>query len=83
MNGGGRPYRDLTPVERNRTRDHYLDLLDAACDARRTGWRTTERDPLYAAARSLGVWVWPTLAIEITREATRLAAAPLNTKNTY
>jgi len=71
-----RPYRTLTPLERDRTLGAYGALLEAAQQARRGGWLRHERDPLIAAARKLGVVLWPALADRITREAVETTAAP-------
>lgn len=70
------PYRTLTQRQRAATENVYDDLLEAAQQARREGWLRHERDPLVAAARRLGVVLWPALADRITKEAIETMAAP-------
>ncbi|MCW2983499.1 MAG: hypothetical protein JWR63_1069 [Conexibacter sp.] len=64
------PFREISAVDRCRALDAYDDLLDAACEAYRHGWRCHERDVIAAEARRLGLTVWPALLDRITREAT-------------
>ena len=63
------PYRLLTETERAAAWDAYDDLLDAACDARSNGWASWERDHVIAAARRLGVTVWPRLIERVLKDA--------------
>jgi hypothetical protein len=64
-----RPYRRISPEERNRTLDHEDDLVAAAVNARREGWQSWEFDPVASEARRLGVVVWPALRDRLLREA--------------
>ena len=54
---------------------------DAACESRRTGWHSHERDHVMATARRLGLpALWPAVFARLNREASRLVAAPLPTQ---
>lgn len=64
-----RPYRLIPPAERNRTRDHEGDLIDAAADAYANGWHRWEPDPIAAEARRHGLMLWPALRDRLMREA--------------
>ena len=64
-----RRWRLLSPAERDAVHAAWDDLLDAAIEARRTGWHRWERDPAVAAARALGVTLWPAAADRLAREA--------------
>jgi hypothetical protein len=68
---GGAP--GLVPALRfsptSRIEDHWDDLLGAACDARRTGWRSWERDPVVALVRALGLVIWPAALERLVRQA--------------
>jgi len=71
----------LTAAERRAVEAAWPDLLAAACEARRTGWRAHERDHVMSAARAAGVAaIWPTAFRRLSDEAARLVAAPLPTR---
>ena len=63
------PYRLVPAADRRATLAHEDDLLAAAQDAVRTGWRSHERDVIAAEARRLDVTIWPALADRLGREA--------------
>lgn len=71
-----RPYRTLTPAQRIAVENAWDELPEAACEARRTGWHRWERDPVIAAARVLGLTLWPSAVDRLSREARDLVAAP-------
>jgi hypothetical protein len=64
-----RPYRQIPAAERNRTRDHEAELVDAAADAHVEGWQHWEADPIAAEARRLDLMLWPALRDRLMRAA--------------
>lgn len=79
MTGGRCPYARLTTEERARTLDAVDALVDAAADAIATGFHPVNdaHEVLWANARQLGVYVWPTLAKRIVADARYSMPSPL------
>lgn len=79
--GGARKWAALSPDERARTLDAYDDLWEAAADARSNGFSRFEvHEAIYAPARRLGVFVWPSLVNRIMREVREAVPHPVSSR---